>query len=251
MSGLKERLDAEVRFRNCPDELCDEKPDPLMVARKFGDEWSALTCALFAYGNVRSIVAFLESLDMSLIEKDEDEIRCALNGKYYRFQNSEDIIQWFITLKRFKQQESLETCFQRGFIHNGVLGGMSRLIQSLYDVNPYSSRGYTFLIGKPIKKMENASAMKRWMMYLRWMVRHDRLDMGLWQCMGTSELIMPLDTHTFTISHSLGLLKRKQCDMRAALELTEKLKEFDREDPVKYDFALYRIGQEGISETLV
>ena len=86
--------------------------------------------------------------------------------------------------------------------------------------------------------------MKRWMMYLRWMVRRDVLDMGLWSGVKRSELIMPLDTHTFNVSRSLGLLKRGQCDLRAAVELTENLRLFDPEDPLKYDFALYRIGQE-------
>ena len=57
---------------------------------------------------------------------------------------------------------------------------------------------------------------------------------------------MPLDTHTFHVSTKLGLLKRKQCDLKAALELTENLKKFDPLDPIKYDFALYRLGQEGI-----
>ena len=86
--------------------------------------------------------------------------------------------------------------------------------------------------------------MKRWMMYLRWMVRHDTLDMGLWGTVSPSELIMPLDTHTFNVSKKLGLLSRNQCDLKAAMELTETLRKFDPSDPIKYDFALYRLGQE-------
>ena len=86
--------------------------------------------------------------------------------------------------------------------------------------------------------------MKRWMMYLRWMVRKDNIDMGLWSKVDTKDLIMPLDTHTFNVSQKLGLLQRKSYDLEAALELTQTLKIFDAADPVKYDFALYRIGQE-------
>ena len=59
-----------------------------------------------------------------------------------------------------------------------------------------------------------------------------------------SDLVIPLDTHTFQVGRELGLLKRKTYDWRAAVELTEALKRFSPEDPVKYDFALYRIGQE-------
>jgi uncharacterized protein (TIGR02757 family) len=120
------------------------------------------------------------------------------------------------------------------------------LIDTLYDLNPYRSKGYGFLIGKPLTSVAKASAMKRWMMYLRWMVRADALDMGLWKRIEPSELIMPLDTHTFAVSRRLGLLQRKQCDLRAAVELTETLRKLDPEDPLKYDFALYRIGQEKI-----
>jgi uncharacterized protein (TIGR02757 family) len=68
--------------------------------------------------------------------------------------------------------------------------------------------------------------------------------MGLWSKIDKRDLIIPLDTHTFNISRKLGLLKRKTYDMRASIELTLTLREFDRDDPIKYDFALYRIGQE-------
>jgi uncharacterized protein (TIGR02757 family) len=70
--------------------------------------------------------------------------------------------------------------------------------------------------------------------------------MGLWSGVDKSDLIIPLDTHTFNVSKKLGLLSRKSYDLQAAIELTEMLKEFDRSDPLKYDFALYRIGQEKI-----
>jgi len=246
MKQLKERLDAEVAFRNCSAELSIKKPDPLMIARDFGDECNALTCALFAYGNVRAIVGFLRSLDEGLIDLEEEAIVQKVEGKYYRFQNTDDIAQWFITLRRLKLNGGVEEAFREGYEKGGVLDGLDTLIETLYDLNPYRSKGYTFLIGKPIKKSSSPSAMKRILMYLRWMVRHDALDMGLWSIMPPSELIMPLDTHTFHVSHTLGLLTRKQCDLKAALELTENLRSFDPLDPIKYDFALYRLGQEGI-----
>jgi len=60
-------------------------------------------------------------------------------------------------------------------------------------------------------------------------------------------LIIPLDTHTFNVSLRLGLLTRKTYDLKASLELTAKLREFDESDPIKYDFAIYRLGQENIA----
>jgi uncharacterized protein (TIGR02757 family) len=244
LKSLQAYLDAEVEARNSHEELCDERPDPLMVARATKDQHHALTCALFAYGNVKAIVSFISALDSDLIEADEEKLRRVLEGKYYRFQKNEDIVQWFMTLRALKDRGGAEAIFSRGYLQDGVLEGLNLLITTLYDVNPYRSSGYEFLIGKPITSIAKASAMKRWMMYLRWMVRHDLLDMGLWSGVDTKDLIMPLDTHTFNISKRLGLLNRKQCDLRSAIELTEALKKFDPNDPLKYDFALYRIGQE-------
>lgn len=246
MKELKARLDAEVALRDSDSELSSQKPDPLMIAHTTRDECHALTCALFAYGNVQSIVSFLASLDPSWIDAQESFIAQVVEGKYYRFQTAQDIAQWHITLGRLKAQGGVEQTFKLGYDKEGVLGGISCVIETLYDLNPYRSQGYTFLIGKPIKRIAGTSAMKRWMMYLRWMVRHDSLDMGLWNVMSPSELIMPLDTHTFSLSQKLGLLQRRQCDLKAALELTETLRSFDPNDPIKYDFALYRLGQEGI-----
>jgi uncharacterized protein (TIGR02757 family) len=242
---IKAYLDAEAEARNCSDELCEARPDPLMVARRSRNELHALTCALFAYGNVKAIVSFLSSLDQELIDADEANLRRRLEGKYYRFQSNEDIVQWFMTLRALKAAGGAENVFMDGY-KDGFISGLNTLITTLYDLNPYRSKGYEFLITKPIDSIAKASAMKRWMMYLRWMVRNNELDMGLWGGVNTCDLIMPLDTHTFNVSRSLGLLKRTQCDLRSAIELTETLKTFDPHDPLKYDFALYRIGQEKI-----
>ena len=113
----------------------------------------------------------------------------------------------------------------------------------MYDLNPYRSRGYEFLLGK-IPTPKTNSPYKRWHMYLRWMVRHDNLDMGLWSNVDKKDLLVPLDTHTFKVGQKFGLIKRKGYDFRAVLELTESFRKLDFDDPVKFDFALYRIGQE-------
>ncbi len=84
-------------------------------------------------------------------------------------------------------------------------------------------------------------------MFLRWMVRKDALDLGLWKNIHTKDLILPLDTHTFNVSLKLGLLDRTTYDLQSALLITQKLKTFDANDPIKYDFALYRLGQEKIT----
>lgn len=243
--AVKARLDIEVSLRNSLDELHLSRPDPIMPAREYNEEYSALVCALFGYGRAENIIKFLYALDISLLDSSENEIEKALSHFYYRFQNGRDVIEIFKTLHRLKQEDSLEAFFYEGYRqeHNVVMG-LNTLIGALLKSNAYESRGYNFLVGRPVQKSRGNGAMKRWMMFLRWMVRKDNIDMGLWTKVDKKELIMPLDTHTFKVSHKLALLKRKTCDLEAAIELTETLRSFDRDDPIKYDFALYRIGQE-------
>ena len=241
MSKLKERLDQEVAKRNNIGELSIETPDPLMIAKPYNDEVIALVCALFAYGNAKQIVKLLEKLDFSLLDQDDDVIRNSLKGIYYRFQTSEDISSFFIALKRLKKQTTLESLFMEGYRNSGdVLDGIFSIIDYLKSIYPYESRGYKFLIGSSYQN----SPYKRWLMFLRWMVRDDALDMGLWKDVSTQDLLLPLDTHTFKVGHKLGLLKRKSYDLKAVKEITTSLRRFDKDDPIKYDFALYRLGQE-------
>ena len=81
-------------------------------------------------------------------------------------------------------------------------------------------------------------------MFLRWMVRSNQkgVDFGIWKSISSSDLSLPLDIHTGGMARKLGLLKRKQNDARALLELDTKLRKFDPNDPVKYDFALFGLG---------
>ncbi len=245
-SQLFALLEEEVSKRDSATELTPDKPDPLLVAKKFEDAYIALICALFGYGNAAQIVKFLNSLDFSLLDEEENKIRQALRYHYYRFQKSEDVTALFIALRRLKQDSAMEEIFLEGYKKEGsVLEGISAVILKMKSLYPYESRGYHFLLGAPYHKGVK-SPYKRWNMFLRWMVRKDSLDMGLWKHVLRADLLIPLDTHTFHVSRKLGLLKRKTYDLKAVLELTERLKEFDRNDPVKYDFALYRLGQERV-----
>lgn len=244
---IKKRLDEEVLKRNSSQEVSLENLDPIIVAKRYNDATIALICALFSYGNVKQIVKFLDSLDFSLLDKSDKEIKEALQDHYYRFQKGEDVVALFIALKRLNKESSLEELFLSGYKENrSVLNGLHVSITKLQTLYPHSTRGYNFLLGKVSKKTKGAGALKRWMMYLRWMVREDNIDMGLWKSVDRADLIMPLDTHTYNVGLRLGLLKRKTYDLEAAIELTNTLKSFDAKDPLKYDFALYRLGQEKI-----
>jgi uncharacterized protein (TIGR02757 family) len=90
----------------------------------------------------------------------------------------------------------------------------------------------------------NNSAAKRINMYLRWMVRQDNagVDLGIWQSISPSKLSCPLDVHSGNVARKLGLLERKQNDGKALSELDTNLRKLDKNDPVKYDFALFGLG---------
>ena len=219
-------------------EINEKKLDPIIIAKKYNDEYIALIAALFAYGNVKAILKFLNSIDFSFFKTGEIP-----DNLYYRFQTKEDVYQFFKTLYLLKKDYSLNEVFLKGY-KTSVIEGIKEIISLIYDTNPYRSKGYEFLIGKiPTNKTKGVSPYKRWNMFLRWMIRDTTPDLGLWRGVKKSNLIIPLDTHTHKISLNLGLLKRKSYDLESAIELTQKLKEFDANDPLKYDFVLYRIGQ--------
>lgn len=89
---------------------------------------------------------------------------------------------------------------------------------------------------------EDASACKRMNLYLRWMVRRTSPDLGLWTFVSPAKLVMPVDTHIHRIATFLGLNDRRSADWKAARGITDRLAVFDPADPVRYDFALCRLG---------
>jgi uncharacterized protein (TIGR02757 family) len=241
LQNIKQLLDTEVISKNHHTGLM-EAADPLRVAKPYKDDIIALICALFAYGNAKLIEKNLLTLDFSALD-DEGAVGKKLEGKYYRFQTNQDVIEIFKTFARFKKAASLEDVFLKGYSKSkNVLDGLRELIKTLYELNPYRSFGYEFLLGQ-IPSQTPSSPYKRWNMFLRWLVRDDELDMGLWSRVDKASLLMPLDVHTFNVSKKLGLLSRKTYDFKAVLELTQTLRGFDADDPVKYDFAIYRLGQ--------
>jgi uncharacterized protein (TIGR02757 family) len=195
LKDIKKFLDDEVRKRDIVEELSLSKPDPLLIAREYKDEKVALVSALFAYGRADQIVKFLKTLNFSKLQGGDLK---ELEERYYRFQNGKDIIALFSALQKIG---SLEEIFYEGYKkESSVLDGLSNLITEIQNISTHSSKGYSFLIGKPPKKISGTSPLKRWNLFLRWMVRKDNLDMGLWEKVSKKDLLIPLDTHTFNIS---------------------------------------------------
>ncbi|WP_169752304.1 TIGR02757 family protein [Campylobacter mucosalis] len=242
MLELKAKLDAHVLDKNTDVGLFSYA-DPLQVASRFKDPTIALICALFAYGNAKLIVKFLNSLDFRFLDESENEIRKFYKTHKYRFQNTADVAEIFITLSRLKKECDMEQILKQGFGKNGLMiEAINALITKIYSLNPYKSDGYEFFFGRAFND-KPTSPYKRYNMFLRWMVRDTDIDLGLFKSLPKSELLMPLDVHTHRVSLNLGLCKRKSYDFLAVMDLTKMLLEFDPLDPIKYDFALYRIGQ--------
>ena len=219
------------------------KSDPIQFPHRFKDkqdiEISAFISALFAFGRREQFIKKLEyifSLNNSPSELIKDFKKYNLDNFLYRFIKDIDLIELLRLLNKlyFIDKSSLEELFNSK-------NKFTTVTNYFYSnsICP-NNTGFCFMFAKP----ENNSALKRLNMFLRWMVRDGIVDFGIWKSIKKSELLIPLDTHVARISRHFNLLNRKQNDFKAALELSEKLKEFDPNDPIKYDFALFGLGIE-------
>jgi uncharacterized protein (TIGR02757 family) len=134
---------------------------------------------------------------------------------------------------------NLEKLFASGGVESGVWGGIALFRKEMAAGN----KGvYSRHISNPGADGKNGSACKRLNLALRWLAREGPVDLGLWKSIKPSDLFIPLDVHVARTARKLGLLKRKSNDKKAVIELTENLRAFCPQDPVKYDFALFGMG---------
>lgn len=223
------------------------KDDPIQFIHcwknKQDSELAGFIASLFAYGNRKM---FIKKLD-ELFERADNDISGYINngdfanlkGLEYRFSKDYDIIPIFEILhKLYMESKGLEELFAYAFEQNNFL---QTVVDYFYSNAPKTvGQGFYHMIPNPA----NGGAMKRMNMFLRWMVRKPPVDLGIWKFMKPKDLLIPLDVHVARVSRNMGLLQRKSNDFKAVLELTDKLKEFCPEDPVKYDFAMFAFGVE-------
>ena len=158
----------------------------------------------------------------------------------YRFGKPNDFISIFKILKDlYKTTDGLEELFSDGYKKDKMFETVVDYFYARADKDV--GQGFYHMIPNP----RNGGAMKRMCMFLRWMVRKSAVDVGIWKFMKPSELYIPLDVHVARVSRQMGLLTRKSNDFKAVIELTNILKEFCPEDPVKYDFAIFGYGVNG------
>lgn len=251
--NLKQKLDY---YYNSFDRTKLE-PDPLQFLHLFKDERDielvGLIASIFAYGNVKQIENTLKKFILIFNGKPylfiksisvENDIK-KLGEIKHRFYTKDDILKLFLILsKEIKKQQSIKNIFLKGFdiaddnVKNGISNFSNHFLKSFEQSFGKISNGIKFMFPLP----EKGSACKRMNLFLRWMVRKDELDFGLWKEILTSKLIIPVDTHIARISRSLKLTKRKNVSWQMAEEITQNLKKFDSADPIKYDFAICHIG---------
>lgn len=176
-----------------------------------------------------------------IIHHSAKDLKQLLHFKHRTF-NTTDLLYFISFLKNYySKNKSLEQAFINGMkatdetIVNGLIHFHNLFFESEHA--PQRTR-------KHIPTPARNSSCKRLNMYLRWMVRSNLagVDFGLWKNISPSQLIIPLDVHVQRVALKFGLMKREIADWKAALELTDTLKQFDKNDPVKYDFALFGMG---------
>ena len=249
-SELKEKL--EAHYLNYRQKFSSK--DPVWMLHRFSDERDielvGLITAAYAYGSVDQINRFINELLLKTGNKPYEftinfskrKDKKHLSGLYYRFNSHFDLLDMFSSLNKvIIKHSSLKNLFHSHYeaAHNNIIPALSGFTNELNkNIPKIDNRYYHYLFSNPV----NNSTCKRMNLFLRWMIRKDDIDTGLWSDIPASKLIMPVDTHIARISKKLNLVNRKSIDLKFAMELTNKLKEFDPVDPVKYDFALCHIG---------
>ncbi|MBQ9469339.1 MAG: TIGR02757 family protein [Bacteroidales bacterium] len=228
--------------------------DPVQVPHRFCHahdiEISALLVATLAWGNRRSILASMERL-LGLMDDSPYEFVMGfgpaeerrLEHFVHRTFNAVDAVAFMRSLRdMYMNYNGLRGVFVDGYRRSGDVVGALRRFREVFCAGHFPQRS-----GKHVANVGAGAAAKRLNMFLRWMVRPDRegIDFGLWPEIPTSALLIPLDVHTSRVARSLGLLVRRQNDLRAVLELTAALRRLDSMDPVRYDFALFGMGVHG------
>ncbi len=256
LSQVKELLDESYLTYNHKSFIeSDPISIPKLFTKKEDIEIAAFLSATIAWGNRKSIINNANKLMKWMDYAPHDFI---LNHSVkdvkpfktfvHRTFNGQDCLFFISTLKNiYSKHHDLENTFSinpnETSSKNFELKLRINNFRTIFLETKHLSRSEKH-ISNPLKK----SSCKRLCMFLRWMVRQDKkgVDFGIWKNISPSELCLPLDVHTGNVSRRLGLLQRTQNDWQAVEEITSVLRNFDKNDPVKYDFALFGLGVNGV-----
>lgn len=246
-ASLKDLLDEAYERYARPEFIAD---DPIRIPRSFTTREDAevigFLAATIAWGqrvtiinNAKKLVALMEGSPYDFVMNSTEADLSRLDRFVHRTFNGIDARHFMRGLKHLYAEHG---GIEDAFLENGKVGDLGTAIarfKSRFFEPEHQAR-----TRKHVADPSKGSNAKRINMYLRWMVRPDDrgVDLGLWKLIPASALHVPLDVHTGRVARELGLLMRTQDDWKSVVELTEKLREFDPLDPVKYDIALFGIG---------
>lgn len=245
--ALKEFLDKQVEKYNCSTFI---ESDPISIPHRYTNkediEISGFLAATIAWGNRKMILrnanrmmSFMDDSPGDFILNHSQGDLKRITGAIHRTFNSDDFIYFIKALKHiYTEKNGIECIFNRYKTPDSLQSAIHEFRNIFFEL-PHESRTLKH-VSDPFK----GSAAKKINMYLRWMVRNDNkgVDFGLWKSISPSILSCPLDVHSGRIAREFGLLSRKQNDAKAVTELDNVLRQFDRDDPAKYDFALFGTG---------
>lgn len=250
-SELKDFLDEKVELYNNPNFI---ESDPVQIPHLFSlkedIEIAGFLSATIAWGNRKMIIKNSHRMMdlmgntpydfvMSHSEKNLEELESFVHRTF----NGQDFSTFIRSLKHiYKNNGGLETVFTKHQSQEIETASTQTSIHEFKKI--FFEIPHQYRTQKHISDPLNNSAAKRINMYLRWMIRQDNkgVDFGIWKSISPAALSCPLDVHSGNVARKLGLLTRKQNDSKALAELDTKLREFDANDPVKYDFALFGLG---------
>lgn len=229
--------------------------DPIAVPHRYTDradrEIAGFLSATIAWGNRKAIVANGHRMMRCMDDAPADFVRHAserelasLDSFCHRTFQAGDLRDFIHALRRMERDHGgIGAFFERTYETTQSLPATLAAFRRTFFAGEHAPR-----CEKHLSSVERGAACKRLCMYLRWMVRRDTrgVDFGLWQRIPTSALRIPLDVHAGNMGRALGLLTRRQNDWRAVEELTAALRAFDAEDPVRYDYALFGAGIDGV-----
>ncbi len=224
--------------------------DPISIPHQYSKkqdiEIAGFLAATIAWGNrkmiLRNASRMMEIMDNSpydFIMNSKPSDFEGINGFVHRTFNSTDMIFFLKSLQNiYSRKGGLENIFTSHQTAVSLQPAIHEFHKIFFEL-PHEKRTERH-VSDPFK----GSAAKRINLYLRWMIRQDNagVDFGIWKNISPSILSCPLDLHSGNVARKLGLLKRKQNDARAVQELDAILRQFDKHDPVKYDFALFGLG---------
>jgi len=247
IQGLKEELDRLYLEINKPDfVLFDPVQFPRRYKSVYDQEIAAFLSATIAWGRRDMILKSAEKM-FSLLGSSPYEF--VMEGKCKKIAEGSrgaSIHRTFFESDLRYLCKGLKACYAK-------FGSLENLFASAADawegINLFRETmagGNKGLYSKHISNPAAGSACKRLHLALRWLVRREGpVDLGLWKSISPSSLFIPLDLHVGRTARRLGLLQRKANDKKAVISLTEKLRAFCPEDPVKYDFALFGYSVQG------